>query len=337
MTHSLEKIAQLIGATLIGDPDIEINGISTLKDANGNQISYAVSEKYKNSLSKTKAGAVILPQKLKEYCPTNALIIDDAYLAFAKITQQFKYYNFPIKNSTFKALIDSSASVEDVIIGPGCVIGKNVSIGKNTIIAPNCVIEDKVNIGENSYIGANVTIQRECQLGKRCTILPGAVIGSEGFGNALDEQKNWQSIAHLGRVCIGDDVSIGANTTIDRGTIDDTVIHNGVKIDNLVQIAHNVIIGENTAIAAKTGIAGTTTIGERCMIGGMVGIVGHLTITDDVIVNATSTVNRSITKPGIYTGFFPLMTHSGWKKAGMWLTKLDKITKFLNIKLKNLK
>ena len=146
-----------------------------------------------------------------------------------------------------------------------------------------------------------------------------------------------KDIAHLGRVSIGDDVSIGANTTIDRGTIDDTVIHNGVKIDNLVQIAHNVVIGENTAIAAKTGIAGTTTIGKRCMIGGMVGIVGHLTITDDVIVNATSTVNRSIRKSGIYTGFFPLMTHSGWKKAGMWLIKLDKITKFLNIKLKNLK
>ena len=108
------------------------------------------------------------------------------------------------------------------------------------------------------------------------------------------------------------------------------MIHNGVKIDNLVQIAHNVIIGENTAIAAKTGIAGTTTIGKRCMIGGMVGIVGHLTITDDVIINATSTVNRSITKPGIYTGFFPLMTHAGWKKSGMWLTKLDKITKTLN-------
>jgi len=337
MTYSLEKIAELIGATLIGDSATEINGISTLKDANGNHITYAVSDKYINSLSNTKAGAVILPKKLKEHCPTNVLIVDDAYLAFAKISHQFKHYNSQVNNSPTKAIIDITASVEDVTIGPGCVIGKNVSIGKNTIIDPNCVIEDEVNIGENSYIGANVAIQRECQLGKRCVILPGAIIGSEGFGNARNEQKSWQSIAHLGRVCIGDDVSIGANTTIDRGTIDDTVIHNGVKIDNLVQIAHNVIIGENTAIAAKTGIAGTTTIGERCMIGGMVGIVGHLTITDDVIVNATSTVNRSITEPGIYTGFFPLMTHSGWKKAGMWLTKLDKITKFLNIKLKNLK
>ncbi len=337
MTFSLDKISKLIEATLIGDSSIEINGISTLKDANENQISYAVSDKYINSLSKTKAGAVILPKNLKKHCPTNALIVDDAYLAFAKITHQFKYYNSPLNNLPSQAIIDITASVDNAIIGPGCIIGKNVSIGKNSIIDPNCVIEDEVHIGENSYIGANVTIQRECQVGKRCVILPGAVIGSEGFGNARDEQKNWQSIAHLGRVCIGDDVSIGANTTIDRGTIDDTEIHNGVKIDNLVQIAHNVIIGENTAIASKTGIAGTTTIGKRCMIGGMVGIVGHLTITDDVIINATSTVNRSITKPGTYTGFFPLMTHSTWKKAGMWLTKLDKITTILNIKLKNLK
>ncbi len=337
MTYSLEKIAQLIGATLIGDSAAEINGISTLRDANGNHISYAVSDKYINSLSNTKAGAVIIPKKLKEHCPTNALIVDDTYLAFAKITRQFKHYNSPISNSSSKAIIDSTAIVENVTIGAGCVIGKNVIIGKNTVLEANCVIEDEVIIGENSHICASVTIQRDCKLGKRCVISPGAVIGSEGFGNARDEQKSWQSIAHLGTVRIGDDVSIGANTTIDRGTIDDTEIHNGVKIDNLVQIAHNVIIGENTAIAAKTGIAGTTTIGKRCMIGGMVGIVGQLTITDDVIVNATSTVNRSITKPGIYTGFFPLMTHSGWKKAGIWLTKLDKITKILNIKLKNLK
>jgi len=337
MKLSLEKIAKLIDATLIGDSNPEIYGISTLKKANRNHISYAVSEKYSDSLSNTKAGAVIIPKKLKKHCHTNALIVDDAYLAFAKITHQFKHYSSPVNNSSSKTVIDSSASVVDVTISHGCVIGKNVIIGKNTVIDPNCVIEDEVCIGENSFIGANVTILRECRIGKRCVILPGSVIGSEGFGNARDEQKKWHNIAHLGRVCIGDDVSIGANTTIDRGTIDDTLIHNGVKIDNLVQIAHNVIIGENTAIAAMTGIAGTTTIGKRCMIGGMVGIVGHLTITDDVIVNATSTVNRSITKPGIYTGFFPLMTHSGWKKAGMWLSKLDKITKILNIKLKNLK
>ena len=140
MTLSLEKIAEIIGATVIGDSAIEINGINTLTNANGNHISYAVSDKYINSLSNTEAGAVILPKKLEKYCPTNALIVDDAYLAFAKITHQFKHYSSPVNISPTKAIIDITASVDDVIIDPGCVIGRNVSIGKNTIIGPNCVI-----------------------------------------------------------------------------------------------------------------------------------------------------------------------------------------------------
>ena len=179
--------------------------------------------------------------------------------------------------------------------------------------------------------------KEDSQIGRNCVISPGAVIGSEGFGNARDADKKWSPIAHLGNVLIGNNVSIGANTTIDRGTISDTEIHDGVKIDNLIHIAHNVIIGKDTAIAAKTGIAGTTIIGKRCMIGGAVGIVGHLKITDDVVINATSTVNRDITKPGVYTGFVPLMLHSEWKKVGIWLTKLDKIATFMKIKLKNIR
>jgi UDP-3-O-[3-hydroxymyristoyl] glucosamine N-acyltransferase len=173
-------------------------------------------------------------------------------------------------------------------------------------------------------------------IGDNCIISPGAVIGSEGFGNARNNKK-WSSIAHLGNVFIGNNVSIGANTTIDRGSMSNTEIHDGVKIDNLIHIAHNVIIGEDTAIAAKTGIAGSTKIGKRCMIGGAVGIVGHLNIADDVVINATSTVNRNISKPGIYTGFMPIMLHSEWKKVGMWVSKLDKIASFLKIKLKNIR
>ena len=186
-------------------------------------------------------------------------------------------------------------------------------------------------------IESNVTIQQGSIIGNNCIISSGVVIGSEGFGNARDIDNKWRTIAHLGNVCIGNNVSIGANTTIDRGSISNTEIHDGVKIDNLIHIAHNVIIGENTAIAAKTGIAGSTIIGKRCMIGGAVGIVGHLKITDDVVINATSTVNRNISKSGIYTGFMPIMLHSEWKKVGMWLSKLDKIANFMKIKLKNIR
>jgi len=334
MKLTLGEIAKLIGASVHGDSSKEILGISTLNDANSGQISYAVSKKYKELLINSSAGAVIVDESLKDQCSTNVLLVKNVYLAYSILTHKFKY----LQNiNHLKAGLEVVNLFNDVDISPSCVIGKNVFIGRNSTIGANCVIEDNVNIGENSRIDSNVTIQNGSQIGKNCVISPGAVIGCEGFGNARDKNNKWHTIAHLGNVILGDNVSIGANTTIDRGSIDNTEIHNGVKIDNLVHIAHNVIIGEDTAIAATTGIAGTTVIGKRCMIGGMVGIVGHLTITDDVIVNATSTVNRSITKPGIYTGFVPLMLHSEWKKVGIWLIKLDKIVALLKIKLKNIK
>jgi len=334
MNIALEEIAILIDATLLGEPTKKILGINTLSDANAEQISYAVSKKYKDLVINSKAGAIILDEGLKNHCLTNILLVKDVNLAYSILTHKFKY----LQNiNHLQSGLEIINSFTDVNIFPNCSIGKNVSIGENSSIGPNCVIEDNVNIGKNSLIESNVTIHKGSQIGKNCIISSGVIIGSEGFGNARDENKKWHSIAHLGNVIIGNEVSIGSNTTIDRGSINNTEIHSGVKIDNLVHIAHNVIIGEDTAIAAKTGIAGTTTIGKRCMIGGMVGIVGHLTITDDVIVNATSTVNRNITKPGIYTGFVPIMPHSEWRKMGIWLTKLDKIVNLLKIKLKNIK
>jgi len=334
MKLTLEEIAKLTGASVLGDPSKEITRINTLVDATSDQISYAVSKKYKHSLINSNAGAIIIDKKLFEHCPSNALLVENVYLAYSILTHKFKHYQ---NINHFKTASQVKNSYSKANIAESCIIGKNVTIGENTSIGANCVIEDNVTIGVNSLVESNVTIHQGCEIGKKCVISSGVVIGSEGFGNARDQNNQWHPIAHLGNVIIGDDVSIGANTTIDRGSIDNTEIHSGVKIDNLVHIAHNVIIGSDTAIAAKTGIAGTTIIGKRCMIGGMVGIVDHLTITDDVIVNATSTVNRNITKPGIYTGFVPLMLHSEWKKAGVWVTKLDKIATLLKIKLKNIK
>ena len=334
MKLTLEEIAKLIGASVHGESSLEITGINTLVNATSAQISYAVSHKYKKSLINSNAGAVIIDKKLMEHCPSNALLVENVYLAYSILTHKFKHHQ---DISHFQTALQVINSYSKANIAESCIIGKNVTIGFNASIGANCVIEDDVIIGMNSLIESNVTIHKGCEIGKKCVISSGAVIGSEGFGNVRDKNNQWLPIAHLGDVIIGDDVSIGANTTIDRGSIDNTEIHSGVKIDNLVHIAHNVIIGSDTAIAAKTGIAGTTIIGKRCMIGGMVGIVDHLTITDDVIVNATSTVNRNITKPGIYTGFVPLMLHSEWKKAGVWLTKLDKIATLLKIKLKNIK
>ena len=332
MILTLKEIAELVGGSIEGDPSKSIHSIGTLDSANSSQISYAVNKKYKDSLINSNAGAFIINKSLKQYCQRDVILVDNVYLAYSILTHKFKVIQ-NIEHFNY----GHQLNYPDSIVAVNSAIGKNVKIGKSSTIGVNCVIEDNVCIGSNSIIESNVTILRGSQIGNNCVISPGVVIGSEGFGNARTSDKKWNTIAHLGNVIIGNNVSIGANTTIDRGSISDTEIHDGVKIDNLIHIAHNVVIGEDTAIAAKTGIAGTTIIGKRCMIGGAVGIVDHLKITDDVIINATSTVNRDITIPGTYTGFVPIMLHSEWKKVGIWLTKLDKIATFMKIKLKNIR
>ena len=332
MKLTLKEISELVGGSIDGNPSKLIHGIGALDSANSSQISYAVSEKYKDSLKNSNAGAIIINNNLKRFCQRDAVLVDNVYLAYSILTHKFKVAQ-NIEHFNYGNQLD----YPDSNLAKSSLIGKNVQIGKGSTIGANSVIEDNVSIGFNTIIEPNVTIQKGCQIGNNCVIAPGAVIGSEGFGNARTLDKKWNSIAHLGKVIIGNNVSIGANTTIDRGSISDTEIHDGVKLDNLIHIAHNVVIGKDTAIAAKTGIAGTTIIGKRCMIGGAVGIVDHLKITDDVVINATSTVNRDITKSGIYTGFVPLMLHSEWKKVGIWLTKLDKIATFMKIKLKNIR
>ena len=332
MKLSLKEIANLIDGHIEGNSSKEILGINSLDDSDSNQISYIISEKYKESLIKSNAGAIIVDEKLKQYCKTNTIVVENVYLAYSILSHEFKQNQELTDLKHLNEIDYPSTSIASSVL-----IGKKVTIGINTIIHHNCVIEDNSNIGENCLVESNVTIQQGSIIGDNCVISPGAVIGSEGFGNARDFNKKWSPIAQLGNVTIGNSVSIGANTTIDRGSMTNTEIHDGVKIDNLVHIAHNVIIGKDTAIAAKTGIAGSTRIGKRCMIGGAVGIVGHLKITDDVVINATSTVNRDILKPGTYTSFMPIMTHREWKKVSIWLTKLDKIASFMKIKLKNIR
>ena len=329
--HTLGEIAKLVNAELVGQNDLVIKSLASIDCAKSGQLSYVVSSKYQDQLASTTAGAVIINKSLHKFCNTNALIVDDVYLAFAQITHLFKHKVVHTNG------IHTSADTNNAIVAPNCCIGERVSIGCDTTIGANTVVEDGTTIGANCTIGANVSILQATTIGNNVVIESGAVIGSEGFGNARDRHKHWHSIAHLGNVVIGNNVNIGANTSIDRGTLEDTHIHQGVRLDNLVHIAHNVVIGEDTAIAACTGVAGSTHIGKRCMIGGMVGVVGHLDICDDVIVNAKSTINKNILTPGIYTGIMPLMPHKKWQIVGVWLTKLDKITQYLNIKLTHLK
>jgi UDP-3-O-[3-hydroxymyristoyl] glucosamine N-acyltransferase len=328
--YRLKDIATFIDAELIGDASIKINSLATSFNAQKDQLTYIASNKYKADLLDLKAGAVIITKDLLEDCPTNALVVDNVYLAFAQITHYFK------QQPTYLDGVHTSAQINSKNIAKSCTIGAHVVIGKNCTIGTNTIIEQGVIIGNNVIIQPNVTILQNCTIGNNVFLSVGVVIGSEGFGNALDNQGHWHTIAHLGNVIIGDDVAIGANTVIDRGTLEDTQIHSGVRLDNLVHIAHNVSLGANTAIAAGVTIGGSVTLGKRCQVGGGAVIASHMCLADDVIVTGASTVDKHLNK-GHYTGFTSISLHSDWKRIQMWLSKLDKITQYLNIKLKSLK
>ena len=209
-------------------------------------------------------------------------------------------------------------------IGEHVVVGAGVQIGENVTLYPGCVIGDYVSIGDDSIIYPNVVIYRDCVIGKRAVIQAGAIIGGDGFGFAKDGEC-WVKIPQIGRVVIGDDVEVGANTSIDRGALDDTVIGNGVKLDNQIQIAHNVMIGEHSAMAGCVGVAGSTKIGRRCTVGGAGMIIGHLELADDVHISAGSMVTKSLRRAGQYTGIFPLEAHDAWLHNAAQIKRLAKL------------
>ena len=288
---TLLEIANYIDGTVYGDSGILINGIDSIQDATTGKISFLSSNKLLKYLPDTKASAVVVRQQDMHLVKTTAIVCKDPYVAYAKLSKLF-YKEENLENT----------------IHPTAVIYPNVTIGHG------------VTIGENSIIYPNVSIYNNVTIGKRAIIHSGVVIGSDGFGMA-NENGKWIKIYHLGGVIIGDDVEIGANTTIDRGALSNTIIGNGVKLDNQIQVAHNVEIGHDTAIAGCTAIAGSAKIGAHCMIGGGVCIAGHLEITDQVIITGMSGVDKSIDKPGMYSSGIPAMP------SKIWWKKLAKILK----------
>jgi len=196
-------------------------------------------------------------------------------------------------------------------------------LGDDVIIGPGCRIHDHVSIGSGTRLCANTVIYADCVLGKRNLIHAGAVIGADGFGFARTQDGRWEKIPQTGRVLIGDDVEIGANTTIDRGALDDTVIEDGVKLDNQIQIAHNVRIGAHTAMAACVGVAGSARIGARCTLGGGAIVLGHIELADDVHVSAGTVIAKSVMQPGSYTGTVPFQPHAEWLKNFSRVRHLD--------------
>ncbi len=326
MAHRLGDIACQTGVRLVGDADCIISSIAVLQDAAPGSISFLSNRKYRKYLKTTRASAIILGPELLEDCPANALVSDNPYLVFAKVAQLMTVPPIIKAGQHASAIVAPSAQIDaSARIGPGVVIEDNVVIGARVDIGAGCVIGAGCQIGEESRLVANVTLCHEVTIGQRVLIHPGAVIGSDGFGLANDDGA-WVKVPQLGAVRIGDDVEIGANTTIDRGAIKDTVIGDGVKLDNQIQIAHNVEIGAHTAIAACVGIAGSTKIGSHCTLAGGVGVVGHLDIADHVHFSAQTLVTRSVTTPGYFSGNLPAVPNNVWRKTIARIRQLEETT-----------
>ena len=333
---TLAFIAEQLNAQLVGDATALISAVGTLEEATSHQISFLSNSKYRKFLQSTQAGAVLIKADDLSYCPVNALVVNDPYVAFAKIAQLLDSTPAAAYGRGQNIVIDPSATVPDsVVIGPnvvisaGAVIGENVQIGAGTVIGQDSII------GSNSRLWANVTLYHNVHLGQDCIIHSGAVIGSDGFGYA-NERGQWVKIPQTGGVRIGDRVEIGANSTIDRGALGHTEIHNGVIIDNQVQVAHNDIIGENTAIAGSTTIAGSVTIGKYCIIGGNCAIAGHLSIADGVHISGATNITGNMREPGLYSSATVAMDNKTWRKNTVRFRQLDELFQRVKTLEKNL-
>jgi UDP-3-O-[3-hydroxymyristoyl] glucosamine N-acyltransferase len=323
----LGEIVSRLGGELVGNPEIEIRRIATLQNAGPGDLSFLSHARYRRHLDGTRAAAVIVSRADRDATSLPRILCEDPYVYYARAAQLLNPGIRPAPGVHPNAVIETGALVPaSASIGPGCHIGRGVRLGERVAVQSGCTIGDEVHIGDDSDLYPSVTVYSRCVIGKRAIIHAGVVIGSDGFGMALDKGR-WTKIPQTGRVLIGDDVEIGANTTVDRGALDDTVIEEGVKLDNQIQVGHNVRIGAHTAIAGCVGIAGSTRIGRNCMIGGGARIVGHLEIADGVTVSAAAVVTKSIARAGIYAGVYPIANHREWAKTAAHLRSLDRLVK----------
>ncbi len=332
--YTLSDLATSIGAQVKGDPSCKIYGMAPIETACEGQITFVLRPKFIRYLDETKASAVVIHPKQADQCKGNALLIEHPDVGYAKLAHLFDRSPKPDKGIHPSANIGVGCQIsETAVIGPNVVIGTQVSIGDGAVISANTVICNDCRIGKDTFLAPNVTLYHDVHIGERCIVHSGAVIGSDGFGMVNDQGK-WLKIPQLGGVRIGNDVEVGANTTIDRGAMQNTKIGHGVKLDNQIQIAHNVEIGDHTVIAGCVAIAGSTRIGKYCMIGGASCIADHLEITDNVMLAGMSGVTRSLTQAGIYGSVIPVEPKERWhknvanyRKLGDLLDRIRKLEK----------
>jgi UDP-3-O-[3-hydroxymyristoyl] glucosamine N-acyltransferase len=329
MKFTVDQIATILQGTVNGDGTQFISGFDKIEEGKSGSISFLSNPKYESYLYDTNATAVIVSKDLilKQAVKTTLILVEDPYVAFTILLQ--KYQEMTAERETG---ISTHALIEkDVTIGQAAFVGRFTSIDSQSSIGNETSIYNQVSIGKNVHIGHNciiypgVVIYKDTIIGNNVVIHANAVIGSDGFGHAPQADGTYKAIPQLGNVVIEDNVSIGANTTVDRATMGSTYIRNGVKLDNLVQIAHNVDVGANTAIAAQTGISGSTKIGENCLIAGQVGIAGHLTIAPKTIITGRAGVTKSIKQAGQVVGGYPAVNNAEYLKRSALIRRLPEL------------
>jgi len=329
VVFTLGQLAERLGATLRGSAERQINGLATLQDAQPEQLSFLANPQYRKFLGQTQAGALLLTSADAEGYAGDALLVANPYLAYAELSHLFDRKPQAVAGVHPTAAVAADAQVHaSASIGPYAVIESGAQIAAGVSIGAHCVVGARSVVGEDGWLAPRVTLYHDVQIGKRVVIQSGAVLGGEGFGFA-NEKGVWQKIAQIGGVTIGDDVEIGANTTIDRGALADTLIGNGVKLDNQIMIAHNVQVGDHTAMAGCAGISGSTKIGKHCMIAGGVGMVGHIEVCDNVFVTGMTMVTRSITEPGSYSSGTAMQPAGEWRKSAARIRQLDEMARRL--------
>ena len=320
------ELAQRFELDLRGE-DRPVHGVGTLAGASPALLSFLANPRYRAQLAETAAGVVVLREEDADARNGTVLVARDPYTTFAKIAALFE--RKPAREAGIHptAAIDPTATVDaSAHIGPHVSIGANSKIGAGAMIGPGCVIGDDCEVGDACELVARVTLVTRVRLGKRVLIHPGAVLGADGFGIAMDHGR-WIKVPQLGGVVIGDDCEIGANTTIDRGALGDTVLEEDVRLDNQIQVGHNVRIGAHTAMAGCSAVAGSATIGRHCLVGGGAGILGHLEVCDRVVITAMSLVTHSIREAGEYSSGTPLMENRSWRKSAARFKQLDRIAR----------
>lgn len=329
MVVTLAELARRVGGRIRGDPGVEIRAVAPLERAGPGEIAQLSDQRYRALLAGCRAAAVVLGDADAEGYAGTALIHSNPALGFARIAA-ILHPPIPVTPGRHPtAVVAEGARVDaSAWVGAYAVVESDATIEEGASIGAGCYVGRRARIGARTRLVAQVYVGERCEIGADCLLQPGAVIGGDGFGFAKDGER-WIKVPQLGRVVIGDEVEVGANTTIDRGTLDDTVIGRGVKLDNLIQIAHNVRVGEHTIMAACVGIAGSTSIGKRCAFGGQVGIAGHLEIADDVQVLGTSLVSGSIPKPGVYSSALKAEPADEWRRTAARLRQLDELARRL--------